>query len=385
MKEIETVGQFKRWLSGASPLKPAAVQAVDASRFDREIQQREFTGSIFLGCELSEQATNRIVATGGIVFPQLDDFLFPVHRSRLYEPEELFSDFDPEDENSFQNTLDHRVYLQYKSHGGAQTESIRVTLARRLHDHSITDALHDAIKGEKVVAIMGGHSMERGDPYFAKIAHLSRLLTQDGFLMVSGGGPGAMEATHVGAYFASRKEFELDAALSMMSKRPEGAEPGREYADHDWLHRAWRVRLVFPLSASDKKKCRSIGIPTWLYGQEPPTPFATHIAKYFANSVREDGLLQIANHGLVFSPGSAGTIQEIFQDAAQNHYHTTGGCAPMILFGEQYWKETKPVWPLMKSLSRGQPYGELLAITDSAAEIRRRLASFRPELYGKPS
>ncbi len=73
----------------------------------------------------------------------------------------------------------------------------------------------------------------------------------------------------------------------------------------------------YPLTANDYEKCKSIGIPTWLYGHEPPAPFATHIAKYFANSVREDGLLTIAKHGVIFAPGSAGTTQEIFQDATQ--------------------------------------------------------------------
>ena len=30
-----------------------------------------------------------------------------------------------------------------------------------------------------------------------------------------------------------------------------------------------------------------LGIPTWLYGHEPTTPFARVIAKYFQNSIRE--------------------------------------------------------------------------------------------------
>ena len=61
----------------------------------------------------------------------------------------------------------------------------------------------------------------------------------------------------------------------------------------------------------------SLGIPTWLYGHEPSTPFATHIAKYFVNSVREDTILTVAYGGIIFTPGSAGTLQEIFQEAVQ--------------------------------------------------------------------
>ena len=48
--------------------------------------------------------------------------------------------------------------------------------------------------------------------------------------------------------------------------------------------------------------------------------FATDIAKYFENSLREEGLLALALAGVVFARGNAGTVQEIFQDACQNYY-----------------------------------------------------------------
>jgi len=113
--------------------------------------------------------------------------------------------------------------------------TIEVSLARRLHDHSITDSLPEEIEDAKVVAVMGGHGMERRDPFYAKVARLSRRLSQSGFLMVSGGGPGAMGATHLGAFFAAREESELLAAIDQIKVRPDGAAPGREYLDRDWL------------------------------------------------------------------------------------------------------------------------------------------------------
>ncbi len=137
-----------------------------------------------------------------------------------------------------------------------------------------------------------------------------------------------MEATHLGAYFATRTMDELATAIDMLKQRPSDSKPGKEYADPDWLHRAWRVMERFPIPSGQEELCKSVGIPTWLYGHEPPAVFATHIAKYFANSIREDGLLAIANHGVIFAPGSAGTTQEIFQDAAQNHYAVTRGLHP---------------------------------------------------------
>ena len=228
---------------------------------------------------------------------------------------------------------------------------------------------------------MGGHGMERQDEFYTKVAKLSRQLTIKGFLMVSGGGPGAMEATHLGAYFAARPEKELEDAIKQIKVRPNNSEPGKEYKDKDWLHRAWRVMKKYPIKKGDEIKSISLGIPTWLYGHEPPAPFATHIGKYFANSVREEGLLAIAKHGVIFAPGSAGTTQEIFQDATQNHYGSMGYISPMILFGVKRWTEERPLWDFLQKVSKGKMYGELLSLTDDENEIIRRILSYNPEIY----
>jgi hypothetical protein len=61
---------------------------------------------------------------------------------------------------------------------------------------------------------------------------------------------------------------------------------------------------------------------------EPPSPFPTDIGKYFQNSVREDGLLAVAKHGIIFAQGKAGTLQEdLFEDAAQNCCEASVGSA----------------------------------------------------------
>ena len=44
---------------------------------------------------------------------------------------------------------------------------------------------------------MGGHSILRSDAMYLQVVRLSKMLTEEGYLMLSGGGPGAMEATHV--------------------------------------------------------------------------------------------------------------------------------------------------------------------------------------------
>ena len=389
MREIDEIKEFENWLLSNNPT-PVAIQELDLRAFEHIIMNLEFRGSLFLGCNLSDATAGHIVRTGGLVILDNQDYLFQVHRAKVYSPRELFDGFDAQAENGYKHTFDYKIYEEYVRQGMENPSSIAVSLMRRLHDHSITDALDELIEGRKVVAIMGGHSTERQDEFYLKVAKISRILTQKGFLMVSGGGPGAMEATHLGAYFSCRPLEDLLAAVNEIKIRPINAESGKEYADKDWLNRALKVMEKYPIPKGKEYESMSIGVPTWLYGHEPPAPFATHIAKYFANSVREDGLLTIAKYGVIFAPGSAGTTQEIFQDATQNHYAPYNNhdipryVSPMILFGEKWWTEKRPLWDFIQKVSAGRPYGELLSLTDNESEIIETIVNYNPEKYRFP-
>ena len=375
MLELDNLNDFKKWLD-QKPLKPAAIQDLYLNGFKREILASSFEASIFLGCVLDSRLAAHIVKTGGIIIPDIGGYKFQSHRARLYSPEELFAGFSLD--GRYEDSFDYKVYEEYIADGKANPNSIKTSLARRLHDHSISDALYEAIQGGKVVAIMGGHSMERKQLDYFRIAKITRELSQAGFLIVSGGGPGAMEASHLGAYFAHKSMEDLRKAIEILSPRPDGAIAGKEYKDSDWLHRAWRVKQEFP---SDDYELLSIGIPTWLYGHEPPTIFASKIAKYFANSVREDGLVTIAKYGIIFAPGSAGTVQEIFQDHTQNFYGTLSHYSPMILFGHEFWSKELPIKPLLNTMSKGKKYAELLYISDNEAEIVDYIKNYNPDDY----
>ncbi len=93
----------------------------------------------------------------------------------------------------------------------------------------------------------------------------------------------------------------------------------------------------------------NVGVPTWFYGHEPPNVFGTVIAKYFDNAIREDILLRLCGAGIVYSPGRAGTTQEIFQALTRNYYALEGHqIRPMILLGVDYWTTQVPAWPLLQ-------------------------------------
>ena len=390
MIEIDNNQEFEKWLDNGIQYK-AAIQELTLTNYENKILENQFNGCLFLACEMTNNTAGHITQTGGLVILDRKEVLFKIHRSKLYSPKELFKGFDINNEDGYKLTYDYKIYDEYFNSGMENPSSILISLSRRLHDHSITDSLYEIIFERKVVAIMGGHSMERQDPYYLKIAKISRTLTQKGFLMISGGGPGAMEATHLGAFFAYRTEKELEDAVLEMKTRVLNAAPKKEYDDKDWLHRAWRILNKYPIPKGKEKESMSVGIPTWLYGHEPPSVFATHIAKYFANSVREDGLLAIAKHGVIFAPGSAGTTQEIFQDAAQNHYAPYNKhkkikkyVSPMILFGIERWTKERPLWDLIQKVSKGKPYGDLLCLTEDENEVINKILEYNPDNYSFP-
>jgi predicted Rossmann-fold nucleotide-binding protein len=208
---------------------------------------------------------------------------------------------------------------------------------------------------------MGGHQLGRDTDTYRQVARIGWRLAQNGFLVATGGGPGAMEAANLGAALADYDADAVDDAVDTLAAVP-------HYEDDAYVDRALDVRERYP------DRTESLAVPTWFYGHEPSNLFPTHVAKYFANSIREDGLLAIATYGVIYAPGSAGTVQEVFMDAAQNHYETFGAASPMVFFDETYWTEEKPVYPLLQTLAEGTPYADELRVTDDVDTVAAAIA-----------
>jgi len=365
MKEYESIGALKTILTKKT-IKDIAVQSLDLETLESKMLGRKFKDCLFLGCKMSEQLWQHL-HPDNFIFPVMDA-PYNVYPNKLYTKETLYNNYNPQKPKTYLQTLDKLVYDHYIK-TGKQAKSIKETLTRRLHDHSITDAIEDFLENfnpKKVVAMMGGHGLSRADKTYRQVAEISRTLTEKGYLMVSGGGPGAMEATHLGAWLAGRSDRSLSTAIKILSKAP-------FYNDKKWLSTAFEVLKKYPTS-----KYQSLGIPTWLYGHEPPTPFASHIAKYFANSVREDGLLTIAKGGVIFAPGSAGTIQEIFQDLTQNHYRSFGFASPMVFINKEYWSYQRPIYPVIELMSlRGDLKNLNLGLYDTNEEVIDHIERFK--------
>lgn len=291
---------------------------------------------------------------------------YDVSRKQLYSADSLYKGYEATGE--YDGCYDQIVYQHYIDTGKHAFSALEM-LARSLHDFSIGHCLDEFLLGydpRRIVGVMGGHGLLRTDNMYRQIVLIARELTMRGSLMVSGGGPGAMEATHLGSWLAGRSMEEVDDALKIMS-----AAPG--FKDKGWLQTAFEVMKKYP-----QREYKSLGIPTWLYGHEPSTPFATHIAKFFDNSVREDTILTIAFGGIIYTPGSAGTLQEIFQEAVHDHYLSFGFASPMIFLGRQFWDEEVPIYPFLEDMmARGKYQNLLLTITDEAEDAIQELLKFR--------
>lgn len=288
----------------------------------------------------------------------LDLVPYEIGRRTLYNAEDLYG---PDE-------YDKRVYDCYL-HKGKHANTAKELMARSIHDYCIRKALEDFMDGRdelKCVGVMGGHGLQRTDEQFRQIVRVSKRLTEAGYLMITGGGPGAMEATHLGAWMAGRADSDVEEALEMLAATP-------CFKDEQWVATAMAVRERFP----QEHDYESLGVPTWLYGHEPATPFATHIAKFFDNSIREDFILTAAYGGIIFTPGSAGTLQEVFQEAVQNHYLSFGFASPMVFLGKEFWAEKVPIYPLLQHLMETGTYKNLpLTLTDSDDDVVDVITSF---------
>lgn len=285
-------------------------------------------------------------------------------RSDLYSWSEISAGFDPERPDSIADMADFKTFQYFVKHGRATPEDPYAGMMEALHDNSILQAMFAFLNGRKRIAIMGGHREERGSPAYRSVVELSQRLSEEGFLMASGGGPGAMEATHLGALMAGREESEVNEAIELLATEPKLPHDAGEVVDKDGnvdmailarLHK-WSApahQLMQELTRTTGLVGESLAVPTWHYGHEPVTPLASHIAKYFLNSIREDVLLYLAAQGIIYAPGRAGTLQEVFQDAAQNYYAPASGdvFSPMVFFdADKFWSEQLPVKVVLDGL-----------------------------------
>ena len=172
----------------------------------------------------------------------------------------------------------------------------------------------------KAVSIFGSARTKRDDPMYAKARETAAVLGAAGFSIITGGGPGIMEAGNRGARDAGVPSIGLDIELP-----------------HEQFENAY-VDLSLPFHY------------------------------FFARKVM---FVRYASAFVVF-PGGFGTLDELFEAATLRQ---TGKIRhfPIVLFGSSYW-EGLVDWLLSQVARRGniaREDAECLVVTDSVAEVLR--------------
>lgn len=348
--EIESLAEFDRLADGARSMAGWQIQGVDLTDRTEMLGRLAAHGALFLGGRLGPGVAADLRARGALVFPAIPDLPFNPYRGRLYTPAELYDGLA----DGYEYTLDAKAYAWHERANprGAGGCTMHDSLAMALHDNSIDDAIAEWIDDRRIVGVMGGHAVTRDGATYLAAARLGQHLAAAGLTVATGGGPGAMEAANLGAICPT---VDIGPAVAELARVPTFRPSVSRWA-----------RTAMSLDLPDSGL--SLGIPTWFYGHEPPNVFCSAIAKFFRNALREDTLLQICTAGIVFLPGAAGTVQEIFQDACENYYAPAEQIAPMVLVGTDYWTRTLPAWQLLLALAADGPFARRIRLVDSPEE-----------------
>lgn len=135
------------------------------------------------------------------------------------------------------------------------------------------------------VTIFGSAKVKEGDYYYEKARELGKTLSEKGFTVVTGGGPGIMEAANRGA-------FESGGI--------------------------------------------SIGLNIRLPKEQKPNPYLTHTLNFHYFFARKVMLVKYAT-AFIFFPGGYGTLDELFETLTLIQTQKLKPF-PVIMFGKEYWE-----------------------------------------------
>lgn len=176
------------------------------------------------------------------------------------------------------------------------------------------------------VTIFGSSRFDENDKYYKKTVDLSRALAKEGFPIISGGGPGIMEAANQGAF----KENQVSVGLNI--ELPEEQQPN------------------------------------------PYQSVALNFRYFFARKV----MFVKYSLGYVCMPGGFGTMDELFEALTLMQTNRIYPM-PLILFGSEFWqglvdwmKQTLLTFKTVSDIDF-----ELIKITDDIDEVVEIMSAHR--------
>lgn len=147
----------------------------------------------------------------------------------------------------------------------------------------------ERFKDDRVVSVFGSHLDKEGEKEYEQAKRLGSLLAKENIVVLTGGGPGAMEAANRGAFEAGG---------------------------------------------------RSVGINLELGNQEQRNPYVKEKLCFHYLFIRRV-MLAHAAQAYVFFPGGFGTLDEFFEIATLVVTEKIYQKIPIILVGEDYWSSLK--------------------------------------------
>ena len=178
---------------------------------------------------------------------------------------------------------------------------------------------------QPAITVFGGSRLESNHPHSKKITDLAHKLTDRGFSIITGGGPGIMEAANLGAMQAS-------------------------------AHKSKDIKKLHAASKSDKRKLLSLGIG--VQGLEKKNKYVQDfiaLPYFFARK----WLLTRYSVGFVVGPGGFGTLDELAEILTLIQTNKMPR-SPIILIGSSYWE------PLRSWIYDQAVHFELLSKEDAA-------------------
>ena len=168
------------------------------------------------------------------------------------------------------------------------------------------------------VAVFGSARTAADNPFYAAAQETAALLAEAGYTVITGGGPGIMEAANRGAFDAG------------------GA---------------------------------SIGCNIELPFEQQPNPYQTRSLKFKYFFVRKTMFVKYSNAFVIF-PGGYGTMDELFEALTLIQTRKIKNF-PVVLFGSEYWRGMLD-WvenTMLKSNYIGEADRRRLHLTDTPAEV----------------
>ncbi|MBS1917486.1 MAG: TIGR00730 family Rossman fold protein [Bacteroidetes bacterium] len=178
------------------------------------------------------------------------------------------------------------------------------------------------------ISVFGSARIQPGQPYYELAVDISRRLAEEGFGIISGGGPGCMEAANKGAQLGGGKSVGLNIEL-----------PFEQHAN--------------PFIDRDA---------------------SLHFDYFFVRKV----MFTKYSQGFVMMPGGFGTMDEFFEVATLIQTRKMSQ-VPLILVGSEYWKGLMQ-WVndimMKKEGNVSQKDIDLLQIADTADEVADLVLKF---------